>query len=129
MKKILIVLFVVGFVLGLSACGKEVVYVQSDDVVKTPTAEEPTKAELFRQVVEEEYPEARGFSLEEYDDLANSICDAIDSGATLEDFTYEALNGEFDVELFGFIIGAAGTIYCPDLLDSLDVGRYNGTSV
>lgn len=100
--------------------------------VRTPVIEETTNPPvdvtqfdretvdmMFLTVVHNATPISQGLEDAVVIDLAESICVALDSGASIEEIFMLAIEESMDTELFGSVAGAGISAYCPQHLDQI----------
>jgi hypothetical protein len=89
----------------LVACGQPV---QDLEIV------EPSKDEMFLDIVRDEYPDLLTVDKDALTDYAASVCALLEVGGTTDDLFDSAYNAGMDIEMAGFITGTAIGIYCPE---------------
>jgi hypothetical protein len=100
---------------ALVACG-DTKYVISEPTLGTvtqTTAGIMSDDEMYTTVIYDEYPYTRSLGDAYLIDLGYTICDQIDAGLTPLQLANIAIDMTLDLEMVGFITGAAISIYCP----------------
>jgi hypothetical protein len=111
-------------ILGLAACGSKETVIIEREVEKTqPTVveeyEKPANSQysnedLFISTFRSEYPnEYYAFGEDLLIETGYTICDSIDQGMTLLDLADSAIQNDLDIEMVGFLAGAAVSAFCP----------------
>lgn len=84
----------------------------------TVTEQPKTKDDIFMTVIEDTIPGAGPAHI----DLAHTICEALDAGASPEEVVLTMLQagGPLDATQKGTLVGAAVPVYCPEHSDAME---------